>query len=134
MFKLSDAANLAFHAMMVLASKPEIGQHSVSQMAEYLGVSENHLAKVMQRLSKVGLVISKRGPKGGFRLGKPAEEVSLMEIYQTMEGPLNTRTCMLARPVCDGTNCLLGNLVSVMYQQISTHLSNTSLADVSPIL
>lgn len=131
MFKLSDAANLAFHAMMVLASDPDANQQSVTQLADYLGVSDNHLAKVMQRLSKVGLVVSRRGPKGGFSLGRPAKEITLKEIYEVMEGPLIERACMLDRPVCDGTRCLLGNLVSTIHHQISSHLTNTSLADVT---
>ena len=133
MFKLSDAANLAFHAMAVLASNRTESRQSVTRLARHLGVSDNHLAKVMQRLAKLGLVVSTRGPKGGFSLGRKADEISLKEIYEAIEGPLIERTCMLGKPVCDGTNCLLGNLVLTIHQRIDDHLTNTSLADVASI-
>ena len=130
MFKLSDAANLAFHAMLILSGEKKGNQLSVYHLADHLGVSENHLAKVMQRLSKIGLVISRRGPKGGFTLGKPADQIRLLEIYEVMEGPLMPRLCMLENPVCDGKCCLLGDLLSTIHQQIHDHLSNTTLAQI----
>lgn len=131
MFKLSDAANLAFHSMLVLSSQPAGTQQSVAYLAQYLGVSENHLAKVMQRLAKVGLVVSRRGPKGGFVLGRPSKDITLLEIYETMEGPLSHRTCMLEQPICKGDCCLMGHLLDTVQDQLRAHLTNTSLADVT---
>lgn len=127
MLRISDAVNLAFHAMMILATERDGQPLSVSAMAERLGMSENHLAKVMQRLTKVGLVTSKRGPKGGFTIGRPAADIHLMDIYVSMEGPLPDRECLLNEPMCDGTCCLLGGLLGAINEQVREHLSRTSL-------
>ena len=130
MLKISDAANLALHAMSVLAATKGPGQASVTRLAERLGVSEHHLAKVMQRLSKVGLVRSRRGPKGGFSLGRPADEILLMEVFEAIEGPIPERTCLLGRKVCKGDHCLLGDLIHSVNEQVREHLTRTRLSEM----
>ncbi len=132
MLRISDAANLAMHAMSVLAASNGNGQSSVTKLAQRLGVSEHHLAKVMQRLSKVGLVKSRRGPKGGFSLGKPADEIVLMDVFEAIEGPVPERTCLLDKKVCDGKHCLLGDLVQSVNAQVREHLAETRLSDMKP--
>jgi Rrf2 family protein len=130
--KISDAANLAFHAMLILAREPGGGQLSVADMARRLGVSENHLAKVMQRLAKVGLVKSRRGPGGGFTLRRLAAQVRLLDIYVAIEGPLPRGRCLLDKPVCDGTCCLLGGLLIDLHDRIAEHLEHTTLGMMCP--
>jgi Rrf2 family iron-sulfur cluster assembly transcriptional regulator len=130
MLKISDAVNLAFHAMMILATDPHARPMSVASMAKRLSVSENHLAKVMQRLHKIGLVTSKRGPKGGFTLGRPAGEIRLIDVYVSIEGPISKRECLLREPICDGSCCLLGGLLGSINDQVRRHLSETTLAQV----
>ncbi len=131
MLKISDAVNLAFHAMLFLAASPNRHQLSVQDLARRMGVSDNHLSKVMQRLAKAGLVASKRGPKGGFYLDKAAADIRLLDIYETIEGRLTRQTCLLSKPVCDGTCCMLGDLLGALQDQVYHHLANTTLADVS---
>jgi Rrf2 family protein len=131
MLKISDAVNLGFHAMMILATEPDARPLTVASMARRLGLSENHLAKVMQRLQKEQLVSSKRGPRGGFTLGRPAGEIRLLEIYEAIDGPLPVSGCLLETSVCDGSCCLLGGLLGSISTQVRDHLSNTTLAQVS---
>jgi Rrf2 family protein len=128
--KISDAVNLAFHAMLFLATDKSNGQLSVQEIAGRMGVSENHLSKVMQRLAKAGLVGSKRGPKGGFSLSKAPEEIRLLDIYETIEGRLVRQSCLLSRPICDGHCCLLGDLLGSLQDRVRDHLTSTTLEDV----
>ena len=130
MLKISDAANLAFHAMAALTAEGQAPQRSVGQLASYLGVSEHHLAKVMQRLAKVGLVHSRRGPRGGFTLGLEPGQIRLLDIYEAIEGPLPERTCLLQNKVCKGAGCVMGDMLQVVNDQVRDHLSNTTLADM----
>lgn len=130
MLKISDAVNLAFHAMLLLSTKPKAEQVSVQELAATLRVSDNHLSKVMQRLSKAGLVGSRRGPRGGFYLVKDPASVRLSEIYVIIEGPIPAAACLLEKPLCEGQCCLLGNLLSSVHNQIRDHLDGTTLQDV----
>jgi Rrf2 family protein len=130
MLKISDAVNLAFHAMLLLSTRSPEEQVSVHDLAEKLGVSDNHLSKVMQRLSKAGLVGSRRGPRGGFYLAKDAASIRLNDIYVVIEGRLPETTCLLDKPLCEGSCCLLGTLLSSIQNQIRTQLTDTTLQDV----
>ncbi|HNT36775.1 MAG TPA: Rrf2 family transcriptional regulator [bacterium] len=127
---ISDAASLALHALSLFAKKHAI-LLSTREVAELLDVSEAHLAKVLQRLNRSGLVVSVRGPGGGFTLAKPAEKVTLLEVYEAIEGPMDQSTCLLRKPVCPEGKCILGDLLKSMNAQVKDRLSQTTLADAA---
>ena len=127
--KISEAASLGLHAMMILARDPE-AMVSAGELSRSLHASEATLAKVLQRLGKVGLVKSTRGPRGGFLLGKPPREINFLEIYEAIEGPLPPAGCLLPQPVCPGGKCIFGNLVKNLHDQLAKHLAKTTLASL----
>jgi Rrf2 family protein len=99
LWRISDATALALHALALLAA-PRPGAGSVRAMAAALRVSENHLAKVLQRLARAGLVRGRRGRAGGFALRGRAGEVPVLRIVELFEGKLGTRRCLLATSAC----------------------------------
>ncbi|MBN2212203.1 MAG: Rrf2 family transcriptional regulator, partial [Sedimentisphaerales bacterium] len=109
--KLSEGCSLAIHAASLMAGEPE-RSFTTHELAKTLGASENHLAKIMQRLGKAELVSSTRGPSGGFRLNRPATHINLMQIYEVIEGPFTSEFCLLKKPICQGQKCVLGGLIS----------------------
>jgi len=131
LFKVSEAASLALHAMLLISASP--GQSlTTGQMASAMQASEAHLAKVLQRLTRVGLVRSTRGPKGGFVLGKPSDSICLLDIYEAVEGPLAATTCLLGRPICGGhDHCMLGGFLESVGEQARRHLAGTRLSDLT---
>src|SRR5574344_2061145 len=87
--KISEAASIGIHSLIFLA-KNKGRLFSLNNIATHLGVSSNHLSKVLQRLQKSGLIYSLKGRNGGFRLLKPAEEVNFLEIYEIFGGLVPT--------------------------------------------
>ncbi len=130
--KLSEAASLAMHTMALLAAEPQKSRQT-KEIASVLNASEAHLSKVLQRLTKTGLVRSIRGPKGGFLLGSKAGEATLLEVYETIDGPLPQNACLLGTPVCRGENCVLGGLLAVVNKQVHDHLANTRVRELANI-
>lgn len=129
--RISEAASLGLHTMALLARESR-RRFTTQEIAARLSASGHHLAKVMQRLVRAGLVESIRGPQGGFRLVKPAEKTRLLEIYEAIEGPLNPCGCLLPRPSCDGKGqCVLGDIVRKVHHLIEEHLSETTLAEMA---
>jgi Rrf2 family protein len=126
---LSEAANLAVHAMGYLASNAAAGPVSAAQIAEALSFSRDHLNKVLQRLNRVGLVASRRGPRGGFVLGRPAKSVTLLEIVEAIDGSLAMGECMLGSSLC-GTRCALGALTRLVFEQVHKVLAETRLSSL----
>ncbi len=128
--KISEAASLAIHAAGILAGT-DGGQSSAEAMADALGVSRSHLVKVLQRLAKAGLVRSSRGPGGGYSLTRPPQEVSIREVYEMVEGPMDVDTCAMEVPTCGWASCVLGDLFCRVGREVSEQLEKMTIADFS---
>ncbi len=131
LIRISDAANLGIHAMAHLAVADPDCAHAVAEIASELGVSEAHLAKVMQRLVRAGLVASRRGPGGGFVLGRPARQITLLEIYESIDGPLGEGGCLLGRKHCLYGGCVFGDLGHRLNRELRDLLSKSNLSNLS---
>ncbi len=131
--KVSEGSNLAIHAMAYLSSAKNGESTNVGQIARILGVSKDHLGKVLQRLSRLGMVNSRRGPKGGFQLVKKASEITLLEIVESIDGPLKADDCLLGTHVCGSNQCVIGGLMNSIYNQVYQFLSTTPLTALPPI-
>ena len=152
-FRLSEAGSLALHATVFLAANPDdilsavlradpnlvaiaatredkSIRLSAGEIAAALNVSESHLAKVLQRLARAGLVRSVRGPNGGYTLAKPSDKITLLDVYEAVEGPLSTDDCLLEEPICSGRTCIFGGLVKKLNTEVKEHLAGTRLADL----
>jgi len=116
--------------MALLANRGE-RRSTGQEIADILGGSVHHLAKVMQRLVRAGLVDSAVGPQGGFRLAKPAGRIKLLTIYEAIEGPLGETQCLLAKEVCEGNDCVLGELIQRLNREIHGYLQNATLATLA---
>ena len=128
--RISEAASLALHTMYVLAKDPA-GRHTTRELADDLGASENHLAKVLQRLTKVGLVRSVRGPKGGFLIGREPDSITLLNVFEAIEGPMDFCNCLLDAPFCGGEEyCILGGMLSSINGQVREYLAGVRLSQL----
>ncbi|MCK4409005.1 MAG: Rrf2 family transcriptional regulator [Candidatus Eisenbacteria sp.] len=127
--RASEAATLALHAAAIMASRtgPPV---TAAVMADGLSASEAHLAKVLQRLAKAGLVTGTRGPGGGFRLTRPAKKISLRQVYEAIEGRLRVERCMVGKPLCNKLHCPLGSLFARLSDDVLETLGKTTLADI----
>jgi FeS assembly SUF system regulator len=126
--KLTDYASVV---LTVLASAPETVL-SASGLAERAGLEPPTVAKVLKPLAQAGLVQAFRGVSGGYRLARPASEISLVEIVEAMEGPLAMTECS----VHDG-NCGIEQSCSAranwrrINDVVADALRRVSLADMA---
>ncbi|MBW6492669.1 MAG: Rrf2 family transcriptional regulator [Lentimicrobium sp.] len=124
---ISEAASIAIHSMVLVAGSSE--NLNVSKISERTGASRHHVAKIMQRLVKEGYLNSNRGPSGGFALRLTSQEISLLDIYETIEGKLSDTNCPLEHPVCPFDKCLMGGIVTKMTQEFKDYMSKQKLSD-----
>ena len=125
--KISEAASIALHAMSILA-KNQDELVSVKDIASQLGISGNHLSKVLQRLVKAELVISIKGNKGGFKLAKSPEIISFLEVYEAIDGKFKDSACLLNKPSCPQT-CIMGDLTTSINKQVKNFFKNTNITE-----
>jgi Rrf2 family protein len=128
--RISEAASLAMHAMAYIASHRGDSPVSVAEMSRRLDVSEAHLGKVLQRLARLGFLESRRGPRGGYELGHGAGDLTLLRIYEAVDGPLRRGQCLLGHKSCRGPECILGGLLESVNEQMREQLSQSRLADL----
>jgi len=128
--KLSEAASLGLHTMALLARNAD-RRLTNQEIADVLEGSGHHLAKVTQRLVRSGLLSSARGPQGGFLLGRPAENITLLEIFEAIEGPIDEQGCLLGDAACEEKDCNLGGVMRSIHAQIRDYMKNTLLSELA---
>jgi Rrf2 family protein len=125
-FALSEASSIAIHSMVLIA-RADVSMNAV-KIAEFTGFSKNHIAKVLQRLVKSDLLKSVRGPSGGFSMKKDPKELTLLDIYQAIEGPIELNDCPLAYEICNFERCLMGNVINKLTSEFRKFLEDQTLS------
>ncbi len=125
---ISEAASLAIHSLALIASS-EV-RLNAKTIAELLHVSQNHLAKILQVLTKNEYLNSNRGPGGGFVMKKKADEVSMLEIYQLIEGNVDCQMCGIDDNQCPFISCVFGGKPDKLTSEFVDYLSKTKISDL----
>jgi Rrf2 family protein len=84
--KLSDGVEWGLHCAALLAVIPSGSVLPAKALAEYHGISESYLVKHLQALTAAGILVSVPGPKGGYRLARPAAEIAVLDVVDAIEG------------------------------------------------
>ena len=125
---ISEANSMAIHSLALIASSKS--RLNARQIAEILHVSQNHLAKILQVLAKNEYLASNRGPGGGFILKKNASEVSMLEVYQLIEGNVDCQFCGITENTCPFITCIFGGKPDKLTNEFVDYLNNTKISDL----
>ncbi len=128
---LSEAAFLAIHCVALVAGSRE--SLNAATMAQRLGASRNHLAKVLQQLVKHNYLSSTRGPRGGFTMRTVPDKISLYEIYVLMEGKPEVEYCQSHASECPFSDCVFGNIREKLTGQFIEYLMHRKISDLIKI-
>ncbi len=133
--RLSTRGRYAVMAMVELAARAELGQAvrpcTLADIATAQGLSLAYLEQLFLRLRRAGLVTAARGPGGGYRLARPAAEISLDAIVTGVDEPIHATRCEDGGPGClAGQRCLTHDLWAELGDQIRLFLEHLTLADV----
>jgi Rrf2 family transcriptional regulator, iron-sulfur cluster assembly transcription factor len=130
---LSTKGRYAVMAMVDLATQPQDKPVGLAAIAKRQEIPLAYLEQIFSRLKNAGVVKSVRGPGGGYKLGKPAEEMNVAEIMYAADEPIKmTRCesdshhgCMAAK-----ARCLTHDLWEGLTAQMRMYLGSITLADV----
>lgn len=112
---------------------------SLASVAEGEHLPLSYLEHLVAKLRKAGLVTSQRGAHGGYRLGRPAEEIDMLEVVQALEGAIAPMECFHETPegkvscsheADDGDACATKFLWTRVQGGVTKALSGTTLADL----
>lgn len=125
----SQTVEYAFRAMVALASGDGTPM-TTKRIAEVMRVPPSYLSKVLQALVKSGLVFSTRGLKGGFILARKPEEISLLEIQNSVNPIQRIRTCPLDLSGHKSELCPLHKRLDRAMGMVESAFSTTTLAEI----
>lgn len=101
---LSKHCEYGIQALLVLATKKTEGWTSLKEITDRLNAPEQYLAKILQDMSRKGIIKSRKGPMGGFMLGKPAENILLYDVVNALDGTEFLDKCVLGFDECTSDN------------------------------
>lgn len=127
--RLSTKGRYAVTAMLDLAVHHGKGPITLADISQCQGISLSYLEQLFARLRRDGLVEGVRGPGGGYRLAKPASEISIADIIMAVDEKVDTTLCEGKENCQDGDRCLTHELWSSLSKQIFEYLSGINLAD-----
>jgi Rrf2 family protein len=99
--QLTRAADYAIRVMIHMAGLPAGSTVRLRTLATAVAVPESFLAKVLQTLTRAGLVTSRRGPEGGFELVPSSMQATLLDVIDAIEGPVQLNCCLGEDGVCE---------------------------------
>lgn len=132
--RLSTKGRYAVMAMADLARREGDAARAVAlaDIAERQEISLSYLEQLFARLRRKGLVKSARGPGGGYRLARTADDTSIADIVHAVDEPLRATRCAKVGPGCmvRGERCLTHDLWEDLGDRIEDYLASVTLADV----
>ncbi|GBU12083.1 nitric oxide-sensitive repressor for NO regulon [Enterobacterales bacterium] len=126
--QLTSFTDYGLRALIYMASLPNDQMTNISQVTDVYGVSRNHMVKIINQLSRAGLVTAVRGKNGGIKLGKPAETIRIGDVVRELE-PLTLVNC--AGDFCHITPaCRLKQVLHTAVEHFLDELNEYTLADM----
>ena len=129
---LSRSGIHAIRAMVALTAMTPDEYCGVSSIARSTGSPRNYLGKLLLQLSRRGLVESRKGLGGGFRLSRRPEQISLLDVISAIEDVGRWTECALAGRVCsDATPCMVHTRWAHARNAFLSFLRDTNIAELA---
>lgn len=126
--KLSTKGRYAVTAMMDLAIHDRTGPITLAEISKCQGISLSYLEQLFSKLRQKGLVEGVRGPGGGYRLGRPANNISVAEIINAVDENMDATNCSGNKDCRDGKPCLTHQLWTELSKKLYDFLDDITLS------
>ena len=120
--KLSTKGRYGLRALINLALYSENETVSIQSIARRQNISDSYLEQLMRKLRSAGLIVSVRGAQGGYKLARPANEISVGDVLRALEGSLEAVTCGGEDNSCQGADLCVTKFV---WERINSSIRDT---------
>jgi Rrf2 family iron-sulfur cluster assembly transcriptional regulator len=125
--RLSTKGRYAVTAMMDIALHEKVGPVTLADISQCQGISLSYLEQLFAKLRKCGLVVGVRGPGGGYRLARSADQISVADIIQSVDEKLDMTKCGGKGNCSKGEKCLTHQLWYELSCKLYNFLSDIKL-------
>jgi Rrf2 family protein len=132
MLKLTKKADYGLIALKHLAVNSEGVSSSAKAIAECYGIPLPLLAKVLQKLTKIGLLQSLPGTNGGYKLARSANQITALDVIRAIDGPIILTACFTSHGECDQSEkCTVREPLRKVHEGILQLLNTITISDMS---
>jgi Rrf2 family protein len=124
--QITRQADYAVRAVLYLSQLGEDQRAATSQIAQEQQIPPSFLAKIVSQLSVAGLLQTSRGARGGVSLAKSAEQISLLEVVEAIDGPILLNECVANDACTFGDNCVMKPVWCDAQAELVERLRNTT--------
>jgi Rrf2 family protein len=129
--KLTRASSYATHALVFMAQQKHQNPVPSHLIAQERGIPERFLLKVLKPLVAARVLVSIKGPNGGYRLARPSTEVNLLEVVEAVDGPMRGHSPLSANEGDSALNKKLDTICRQSADQIRKHLEKVHLSELA---
>lgn len=132
MLRLSTRSRYGLRALVNIAVKNEWGQSATAvEIAEEENISEKYLEQLLSFLRNQGIITGKRGSKGGYRLKTSPENLTILQIIELLEGPIEPVFCVSDDNACERADvCVTRDIWINIHQAVKSELEKKTLRDL----
>lgn len=127
--QLTKQTDFAFRILIYLAHCPTEERQQIQQISDYFDISQNHIAKIVVKLGKLGILQTSRGQGGGICLARPPQDIKLTDIVRSMESVLSPVNCK-EPPCAISPHCRLRGLLDNAMDAFLASLEPYTLNDL----
>lgn len=131
--KFSAKSEYAIRAVLDIAIQSERGPLQVKEIAGHQLIPERFLEQVLSNLKRAGLVKSFRGAQGGYLLGRPADQITLADLIQAVEGPITLMECTseeVSSRCRQSSSCVVKDVWSDVQSTLVEALNSVTVEDM----
>jgi len=130
--RLGRRGDYALRAMISVARHPAGERRKTREITDEMALPERYTTQILASLARGGLLSAVAGRDGGYCLGRPASEISVLEVVELAEGPITVDECILRGGPCDWVRvCPMHATWSEAQEALTARLAATSLADLA---
>jgi Rrf2 family protein len=130
--QITRQADYAVRAVLYLAQLESGTRTSTAQIAREQKIPPTFLAKIIAQLSVAGIIQTIRGAHGGVTLARPADEISLLEIVEVVDGPILLNACVADPQVCPlSDGCPIQKVWCEAQTELMTRLAKTKFSQLA---
>jgi FeS assembly SUF system regulator len=131
MFRLSKTTDYGIVLLARLAQDPGAEPRNARELAQSSDLPVPMVSKVLKALAREGLLVSQRGSKGGYRLAREPEDLTVSEMIRVLEGPVALTDCAIGPALCEHeTMCAVREPWQLISRVVEQALADVTLADL----
>ena len=132
MLKLTKRSDYGLIALRHLAVAGPAGVVTAKEISDTYRIPQPLLSKVLQTLTRSGMLSAEQGARGGYRLAKPANQITTLDVVRTIDGPVILTSCSTHGNTCDQNDfCTVKAPLGVVHDEILKLLDSITVADLS---